>query len=513
MIIVTGEVSRSVDESLENSGIKQMHCAGSDLASYADKAEIVIVGDNAQIPPEFYENTGKVRVMAALVQGAETIDLHLATRAGIEVLAPNRGVSHSVADFLFARILQIARFEQKEGEAYELQGKTLGLLGWNDVSMQVSIRAKAFGMRVLVYDEQLTRGRAAAYDCELTDFIDLFVNSDFLSVHVPVQKELGNVIGKDILKLMKPEATLLSFADPEIFVWNELVRGLDWSYFRFLVMDLPLSYKDKAADFAENERAFVSVGRAAATIEAEESICREMIQEALKLARGETSRAILNTPRISERNRKVMNELLPFFDYIGQLSSARFQNKIPERVELLCEGQWPEIDEPPLLSAFLTGLARGFGATGVNNINAQMWAEEVGTEAYFMLGENHGAASIVARLYLEGKRYEIAGRVIGSQWQILGWDEYQFIAEPTKHLLILPHLNRPGMVGKVGSLLGERQINIGGMVLGHPPGNHNTALMWIRLDHAPGGDLLETLRETPDILNATYIYSPEVKGW
>ena len=133
-------------------------------------------------------------------------------------------------------------------------------------------------------------------------------------------------------------------------------------------------------------------------------------------------------------------------------------------------------------------------------------------ELAFFKGDSHGAESFVLRLFHQGKIYEIAARMLGEHWQILGWDDYHFIAEPTRHLLILPHSNRPGIVGKVGSLLGERKINIGGMVLGHSPSDYNRAMMWIRLDSAPSGDLMDAFREMPEILEATYIYSECAKG-
>lgn len=509
-VILLGAYPSLVEEVLKTYGLSYRVPTKESLLSDLKEATALLVGEGISLPDDFYEAPGKVRVIASLLEGAENIDLKRATRLGLPVLAPNRGIAPSVADYIFGRLLEIVRL-RADSPRLELKGKTMGILGWNETAQEVALRAKAFGMRLLAYEPSLSQGRASAFDVSLTDKASLFAHSDFLCVLKSYEEKSEGLVSRELLRLMLPEASLFYFTDLRLANFDDMIRGLSWGEYAHLAIDFSASYEANYTLIKDFPKVFASLGEAGNTKEAHIGIAKEIIKDLARTLSGKVPDSAVNIPQIALKNQKDMGLYAAFFRYMGELSSARF-NALPEKIELLFEGAWQRLDELPLAHHYLEGLAHGAKALGVNHISAKLWAEERGIALSFMHGDMRGSECLVVRLFYEGTSYEIIARMLGRQWQILGWDDYQFIAEPTKHLLVLPHANCPGMVGKVGMLIGERKINIGGMVLGHSPSDTNRAMMWIRLDSPPSGDLLEELREMPDIFEAVYIYSDFVKG-
>lgn len=509
-VLLMGEYPPLVESELRRFDITFERCDEASFSDLVKSTRAILLGENASLPEAFYDEFKQVEVLVSLLEGARNIDLLKATRAGLPVLAPSRGIAPSVADYLFARLLELVRLRE-DSLKVELKGKVLGILGWQTLSEEVCQRAKAFDMEIIVADERLSLGRASAYEANIVDQAKLFAHSDFLCILKPYDEKHTGMVSKDLLKLLKPEASVFLFTDPRMTVFDDLVRGVAWGEFSYLVVDLPHHYQKEYELLQSMPNVLSSLGEAGQTKEAEIGIAKEMVKDLFKTLQGRACESALNIPQIGLRNQKDMKSYAKFFTYIGELSSARF-GTLPEKIELLLEGTWQKMDEMPLAHHFLEGLAKGVKEKEVNHINAKLWAEEKGIALSFMHGDLNVAECLAVRLTLKGESYEIVGRVFGSEWQILGWDDYQFIASPTKHLLILPHANCPGMIGKVGNLIGERKINIGGMVLGHSPSDSNRAMMWIKLDSHPSGDLLEELQEMPDIYEAIYVYSDCVKG-
>ena len=372
-------------------------------------------------------------------------------------------------------------------------------------------RAKGFEMTALVYDDKFSHSYARAYDANKVDLVSLFAKSDFLCIVKNYDGKNKGLVSKELLKLLHPKASLFFFTDPKLADFDELIKGLVWSSYHSLVIDV--QEKDKALyDYLKAEKkALVTLAESGRTKEAKIGIAKEMIKEVAKVLANEKIDRAINVPKKYFEKATESAVYDKFFSYMGELSSARFF-ALPDKIELILEGDWQDVDEENYLHRYIEGLSKGISEREVNYINAKLWAEEKGLQLALMYGEKSGAKALAIRFYLFGKTYELAGRILGNSWQILGWDDYQLTAEPTNHLLVLPHVNRPGMIGQVGTLLGERKINISGMVLGHSPTDTNRAMMWIKLDTAPSGDILEALKEMPDIIEATYIYTDFEKG-
>lgn len=468
--------------------------------------DALIYSGREPLPPEIYRERDQLQVIALTESDDSPVDMEAATRAGITVLEPARGESASVADFAMYRILQAAR--ERDGGAIELYGKTIGLLGFGPTATAVAQRAKGFGMRILVWDESLSRGRTLLYDAEPKDLVDLLVTADFVVNLLPLSEQNRHRFGKDELQLLRKDATWIHLADPALLKWDELVRALDWGYVRHFAIDLPPGRDDLADELRPYIGEAASVNKAADTIEARQAIYLEMAGDVICVLRGEAVETAVNLPILRAIDRRKHAPWFDLAEVLGAMLGARI-DKRPAQVDLVCGGEAAEVSRDALARAFCAGLAGSLGETTVNRVSGALWAKEAKIELRWRTAAD-GVDALTCQAGSRRGKCTIGGTIRHMRLQITRLDDYVLTAEPTEHLLLVPHANRPGMVGQVGTLLGGRHVNIRGMVLGQKAEARDTAVMWIMLDQAPEDDLIERLAECPGILHPEYIHIPMV---
>ncbi len=159
-VILLGACPPLVEEELKRFNLSYEKVETEDFLKVSKEADAILVGEGVCLPDAFFENTHKIKVLASIKEGADNINLRRATRVGLPVLAPNQGLADSVADFIFMRILNLARLNRDQGVPFELKGKKIGILGWNETAAQLAIRAKAFGMKIAICAKTLREGHA-----------------------------------------------------------------------------------------------------------------------------------------------------------------------------------------------------------------------------------------------------------------------------------------------------------------------------------------------------------------
>lgn len=468
--------------------------------------DALIYSGREPLPEEIYRDRGRLQVIALTKSDGSPINMDAATRAGITILEPARGESASVADYAMYRILQVAR--ERDGGAMELYGKTIGLLGFGPTATAVAQRAKGFGMRILVWDESLSRGRTLLYDAEPKDLVDLLVTADFVVNLLPLTEKNRQLFGKDGLQLLRKDATWIHLADPALLKWDELTRALDWGYVKRFIIDLPPGREDLAKELRPYIGDAVSVNQAADTLEARQAIYLEMAGDVICVLRGEVVETAVNLPVLRAIDRRKHAPWFDLAEVLGAMLGARIGDK-PTQVDLICGGEAEDVSRDALSRAFCAGLARSLGENNVNRVSGALWAKEKKIDLRWRIAAD-GVDALTCQAGSRRGKYTIGGTIRHHRLQLTHLDDYVLTAEPTANLLLVPHANRPGMVGQVGTLLGSHNVNIRGMVLGQKVEARDTALMWIMLDQAPDKDLIQMLSECPGILNPEYIHIPMV---
>lgn len=473
------------------------------LASVAT-ADAVILTGKANVPEAMCDVDTKVQVVGCLGKENEGFDRQQATRAGMLILAPRRGEAASVADYALQQILAMAR-KRKVGPAMELSGKTLGFVGFPPVGAEVAKRAQGFGMELLCYDQNLARGRAALYHCESTSLVDLLVRSNFVLLLAEPDDWSTSLIGKDEIQLLKKGAGLICLADPQIFRWEELVRALDWGYLEYFAIDLP----ERQAALAKDVAAYgtVTVAEAANTSEARIAGQLEMAKDVAAALTGAQVDTATNLPRVHAANLKEGERWCTLAYLLGVFMGQRLKG-LPKQLEIEEAGAVPVAESAAIVASVLAGFAEGCGEKKINRVNSRLWAEERGISVAVCQRDDAAKHSLRLALEAERGRLQVAGTCDGGANSITQVDAYHLQGHLYPHILLVPHENKPGVIGQVGTLLGEKQVNIAEMVLGYKPHDRSTALMWMQLDQPLAKNTSEESQRLASVLNMEIINLP-----
>lgn len=498
-----------LEERLCEEAMEKLNAAGVDVAVDAElteaaSADAVILTGHAPLPESIYEDTAAVRVLGCLGQDNENFDRTRATKSGLMLLEPRYGEAASVADDALYLMLSMAR-ERKDDSAIELKDKTIGFLGFPPLAGEIAKRAQGFGMQMLCYDPDLNRGRAMLYHCESTSLVDLFVRSDFVVLLALPQEWNQGLVGKDEIQLMKKGAGLICLTDPQIFRWEELVRALDWGYLDYFAIDLPAGQEALAKEVAPYGR--VTVAEAANTREARIGNQVEMARDVVAALSGEQVDTATNIARVHVANLKEGSRWCNLGHLLGVFMGQRL-SALPEALDIEESGALPVTESDAIVASLLAGLAEGLGARKVNPVNSRLWAEEQGLQLQFK--KNSSLQNEQLRLSVETSsvHLQVAGDRAGGEDNIIQVDDYYFRGHPHEHVLLVPHINRPGLIGQVGTLLGEKDVNIAEMVLGYKQQDRTTALMWMQIEQPVDRSISEESRKLASVLSMEYIHLP-----
>lgn len=466
------------------------------------RCDAAVLTEGKAAPEELYQETSALKVVGILSRNDKSLDIKRATRAGEAVLSPRHGQASSVADYVFYLMLSLARGE--EGILCELKGKRLGLLGFPPMAADIAKRAKAFDMSVLSYDPEMNRGRATLFGVEPTSLVDLFVQSDFLVLLADGTRWSRSLVGKDEIQLMPEDAALICVTAPSIFNWDELVRALDWGYLKHFAIDLP--QKNAHLSYDVQKYGLVTLAQVANTQEARIGNECEIARDLLLSLEGKQVGTSVNVPRLYQKDSPLVKAWCRISYILGLFLGQRLSTW-PKAVQLEIASDVPESEEFVLTAAIYMGLAQGLGEESTNMINAEMIVKEKG-----MMLEKKAAPEAATGLRLSlvqnDTQFALAGTLQAGREMITEVDGYAIAAAPREHLLLVPHINRPGLVGQVGTFLGEKNVNIAEMVLGHKPLDRSTALMWIHAEEPLSQAALEESRKLGSVLNMEYIHLP-----
>lgn len=501
-----------LEERLCDEAMERLADAGAEImvdATLADAAaaDAVILSGKASLADALYAEDAAVRVLGCLGPENTNFDRARATRAGIMVLEPRYGEAASVADDALYLMLSMAR-ERKEGVAIELRNKTLGFLGFPPLAAEIAGRARGFGMELLCYDQDLNRGRAALYHCERTSLVDLFVRSDFVVLLAAPAEWNAALVGKDEIQLMKKGAGLICLTDPQIFRWEELVRALDWGYLEYFAIDLPRNQAALARDVSAYGR--VTVAEAANTREARIEGQVELAQDVVAALSGVQVDTATNIARVHTTNLREGSRWCALGRLLGVFMGQRLET-LPDVLEIEESGALPVTESDAVVASVLTGFAEGLGEKKINFVNSRLWAEDKGLTV--ALKQNASALKAQLRLSVETptRHLQVAGDRAGDEDNIVQVDDYFLQGHPHEHILLVPHVNRPGVIGQVGTLMGEKDVNIAEMVLGYKQQDRTTALMWIQVEKPLDRSISEESRKLASVLSMEYIHLPVVE--
>src|SRR6266536_1431836 len=523
-VLVADSISKSgIDELSRDGALDVAIKTGLNETQLVDQIpefSALIVRSQTKVTAAILNAGAKLRVVGRAGVGVDNVDVESATRRGVVVLNAPGGNTVSTAEHAFSLLLAVARkiphadanvrnkhWDKKNFEGVELYNKTLGVIGMGRIGSELSRRAIAFGMRVVAYDPYLSVTRARSLQVELVDELDdLLTNADFISLHTPLTAETRHILDVARLQKTKRGVRIINCARGGLIDEAALVQALQDLHVAGAALDVfeiePLP-ADSPLRSAPNLVLTPHLG--ASTAEAQESVGIEIAQSIRAALLEGTIRNAVNMPSLDAKTLAIIGPHLRFGEKLG-----RFLSQLaPKRVETLninYSGKVNEVDTTVITRSILKGFLQIAGGSEVNEVNAPSFAETLGLKVSESRLSAPGDYTDMLELSAagEGKVVSVGGAFFGATPRIVSINSRPVEARPHGVVLVLENTDRPGMVGRIGTLLGDHGVNIATMSLSRNQAG-GTALTVLNLDTAPSEKLLTEIRASEDIHSAQVI--------
>ena len=523
-VLVADAISERGIEELTQGGAldvsKQLKLTPEKLIEIIPEFLGLIVRSETKVTADVLNAAKKLRVVGRAGVGVDNVDVETATRRGILVLNAPGGNTVSTAEHAFSLLLCVARkipqadaslrskkWSRKDFEGVELYSKTLGVIGMGRIGSELSRRAIAFGMRVIAYDPYLSAARARSLQVELVEELDeLLPNADFISLHTPLTNETRHILDAARISKTKRGVRIINCARGGLIDENALGQALQDRHVAAAALDVfeiePLP-EDSALRDAPNLVLTPHLG--ASTAEAQEGVGIEIAQSIRAALLEGTIRNAVNMPSLDAKTLSVIGPHLRFGEKLGKFLSQVAPRRVDE-LKINYSGKVNELETGPITRAVLKGFLQNAGGTDVNEVNAPAFAESLGLKVTETRLSAAGDYTDLVELSAdaEGKTVSVGGAFFGATPRIVSVNSRPVEARPHGVILVLENTDRPGIVGRIGTLLGAHDVNIATMSLSRNQ-EGGTALTVLNLDNAPSEKLLKEIRASADIHSAQVI--------
>ncbi len=471
----------------------------------------------------------QLRIIARAGVGVDNIDLEAATSAGILVVNSPTGNIVAAAEHAIAMLLALVRhipaahaalkagrWERSRYLGVEIRHKTLGIVGLGKVGAEVARRAKGLEMRVIAADPFASPDLARSLGVDLLAMDDLLPQADFVTIHSSLTASTRGLIGERELRLMKPQARLINCARGGIVDEAALLAALKEERLAGAALDVfssePPGSDPVLAELLAHPRVIVTPHLGASTEEAQVMVALDVAEQVVSVLNGGAARGAVNAPLILPETLAALQPYMRLVEKMGQLYIQLHPGPL-HHVELSCSGEIASLDLRPLKVALIKGLLESISDAHVNMVNAPNIAKQWGLEVTerTSTAPEHYANLVTLRVQDGGQEHSLAGTITWDEARIVRVDGYATDFVPYGYILICHNLDRPGMIGRVGTILGNAGVNIRDMDVG-PLGTdrdarrpRGQALMVLSLDDAVPTWALDQIRETPDIADLTMV--------
>jgi D-3-phosphoglycerate dehydrogenase / 2-oxoglutarate reductase len=459
--------------------------------------DALIVRSQTKVTAAIIEAGKNLQVIARAGVGIDNVDVEAATRCGITVINAPTGNTVSAAEHAFALMLALARnipqanvslkscqWKRNDFMGTELRGKTLGVIGLGNVGSEVAKRAAAFEMKLIGIDPLVSQDFAQKLGVQLVDLPTMMKEADFITLHIPLNKQTKGLIGAKEIAMAKPGMRIINCARGGLIDEPELVKAIHEKRLGGAAIDV--FEKEPCTEsilFAENN-IIVTPHLGASTNEAQVLAARDVAEQIADIFKGLPARAALNVPRIPS---EAMEALRPYTSLATTLCKLAY--KLAEgqtkTIRIKYEGEIAKYNTDILKAAVIGGLLAGGSDERVNVVNANLIATKRGltiVEEKEATCDNYTSLMTVEITTSTGT-YKVAGTIFNNEGHVVRINDYWLDIVPTagSYFLFSDHKDRPGFIGAIGKITGDANVNISSMHLGRlkPRGQ---ALLVLNLD-------------------------------
>jgi D-3-phosphoglycerate dehydrogenase len=480
-----------------------------ELCSIIGDYDGLVIRSATQVTPRVIEAGEKLRVIGRAGIGVDNVDIPAASRRGIVVMNTPTGNSVTTAEHALALLASLARkipqavasmragrWEKSKFQGREIAYKTLGIIGLGNIGRIVADRAHGLKMKVIGVDPVMSSDRAAELGIELVELVELLERADFITIHAPLTPETKNMINDEAFDKMKNDALLVNAARGGIVDEEALVRAIEGGKIAGAALDVfgkePIYPKSPLLGL-DNVLCTPHLG--ASTSEAQERVAIEIGEQVIAyLQRGIVKNAV-NVPALPE---EIAERLDPYIEVARALGSliGQLEPIDVREIRVTCTGEAGELGVTPIALAALAGFLEQHLEEPVNPISAPYEAQERGIRLAEVKEPSDRYATAVRVTVTGEKGVHTATGTPGRKGEprLVGLEGYEIDAVMEGWILLMRNQDRPGVIGSVGTLLGNRGINVSRLQVGLDEKSGQAVALW-NVDTAVGADALEELRK------------------
>ena len=490
-----------------------------ELLEIIPEFDALMVRSASKVTKEVIERAKNLKIIGRAGVGVDNIDIQAATARGIIVINSPGGNTIAATEHTMAMMLAMSRnipvanetmhkgeWNRKKYVGVELRGKTLGVIGMGRIGSGVAKRAQAFEMNVIAYDPYINEERAKAMDVKVCTLDEVIENADFITVHMPLTPETKGMIGMEQMKKMKPNVRLINCARGGIIVEEDLAEALKQGIVAAAAIDVYTS-EPLGADHpyltAPNLTLTPHLG--ASTAEAQVRVSMDVAEGIEACLHGKPVATAVNMAPVSPQVMKVISPYLTLAERLGGMVTSLVAAPVKD-LEVTYQGEITQVNTGLLTTAVLKGMLNPIMESEVNYVNAPGFAKERGVKVSEVKKADAGdyANLITVKVSTGKKDFVVAGTLFGNDGRIVRIDDFRVDVDPHARLLVCPHINKPGVIGTIGSLLGNNGINISAMEVGKTE-EEGTNLMILTVDNDIPAELLGALKALDGIFDAKLV--------
>lgn len=482
-------------------------------------ADALLVRSQTQVSRDVIEAASNLKIIGRAGVGVDNIDVEAATEHGIIVVNAPDGNTNSAAEHTIAMLtalarkipqafnsLKMGRWDRKTYIGVELKNKTLGVIGLGRIGAEVAARAKGQRMNVIAYDPFLTEEKAQKMGIGFGTVDDVLRAADFITVHTPLMKETHHLLNEQAFAKMKDGVQIINCARGGIIDEEALYDAIQSGKVAGAALDVFETEPFVDHPLLTLPQVIATPHLGASTVEAQESVAVDVSMDVVSFFNGEAVQNPVNLPSVSK---EVLAKIAPFFMLAEKLGAflSRLTDDAIEEVTIKYTGELANYDVRALTRNTVKGLLKRNLGSHVNEVNAKFLAErfDIKVNEHKTTTGKGFLNLITVEIVTANATHHVSGTLLnGFGPRIVKVDDYAVDVIPEGHLLFIKHKDQPGAIGRVGTLLAKRNINIATMQVGRSTIGGN-AIMMLTVDNHVEQAELASLTELVDIFEVKAI--------
>ncbi|MDO8525586.1 MAG: phosphoglycerate dehydrogenase [Candidatus Omnitrophota bacterium] len=464
-----------------------------DLKGVIKDYDALLVRSATKVTKDVIEAAAKLKIIGRAGVGLDNVDVAAASKKGIIVVNTPAGNTISTAEHTFSMILALSRnipqadlsmkkgeWERKKFTGVELYGKALGIVGLGRIGTEVAKRALSFGMKVLSYDPFLSADKAKELGIELVDLNTIYKNSDYITVHTPLTEETRHMISEAQFALMKKNVRLINCARGGIIDEEALVKAIEAGIVAGAAFDVYEEEPPKNSRLLKLDKVVLTPHLGASTEEAQMNVAIDVANTVRDALLGRGVRNAVNVPCVDPEIYKVLEPYLKLAESIGCMQTQLVDGHI-KRVKIRYVGDLMKYDLSPFTATIMKGMLTPILRETVNFVNSLVIARERGiTVVESKTAEIRDFASLIC---VEVETDKVTSSIYGTLFtkvdpRIVRINDFYVDFVPEGNMLMVFNKDVPGIIGHIGTILGENKINVASVSFGREEKGGRAISVW-----------------------------------